>query len=258
MICSISASKLAGIGADGWRKAFWLFGALGIVWALVMILFLKDTPNVGKKGEVSVKQALSAFFSKPTALWMMAALGCYFFATYGVKIWTPVFMMRAFPEMPHATAVFHGVFWFYVGAFVGVTLSGRFSDKLKPTRPYVRFEVELFGILLCVPFILVIAGTGSLVLMIIALCCFGFATGVYDSNLYAALLDVIDPKYRAMATGIFGCGGCIIGALGPLVMGMLSDAFSIRTAFASLAIFALLGAACIAVARFRTVKKDLV
>ena len=258
VICSISASRIAGTSANGWRTAFWIFGSIGILWAVVMALFLKDTPNVGKKGEVSVREALTAFFSKPTALWMMAALGCYFFANYGVKIWTPVFMMRAFPDMPHATAVFHGVFWFYVGAFIGVTLSGRFSDRLKPRRPYIRFEVELAGLLLSIPFILIIAGTGSLPLMIVALCCFGFASGVYDSNLYAALLDVIDPKYRALATGIFGCGGCIIGALGPLVMGLLSDAFSIRAAFASLAVFALLGAACITVARLRTVKKDLV
>ena len=258
VVCSITASHLAAGHADGWRKAFWVFGCIALLWTLIMVLFLKDTPNVGKKGEVSVGSALKAFFSKPTALWMMAALGCYFFATYGVKIWTPVFMMRAFPDMAPATAVFHAVFWFYVGAFVGVSLSGRVSDKLKPSRPFIRFEVELAGILLCIPFILIIALTNALWLMIAALLLFGFATGVYDSNLYAALLEVIDPKYRALATGIFGCGGCIIGALGPLVMGILSDAFSIRVAFAFLAVFALLGAVCISVARFTTVRKDMV
>ena len=258
VVCSVSASHLAAGTADGWRKAFMIFGLLGILWTLVMVLFLKDTPNVGKKGDVSVGAALKAFFSKPTALWMMAALGCYFFATYGVKIWAPVFMMRAFPEMSHASAVFHGFFWFYLGAFIGVTISGRLSDKLKPTRPFIRFEVELAGLLMCIPFILVIAGTPALPVMIVALALFGFATGVYDSNLYAALLDVIDPKYRALATGIFGCGGCIIGALGPIVMGALSDAFSINTAFASLSAFAAVGAACICVARFVTVKKDII
>ena len=258
VVCSISASKLATGRPDGWRHAFWLFGALAIVWTVIMILFLKDTPNVGKRGETTISGALKAFFTKPTALWMMAALGCYFFATYGVKIWTPVFMMRAFPDMPSSTAVFHAVFWFYVGAFVGVTISGRLSDKMKKERPYIRFEVELAGILLCIPFILIIAFTGNLIVMVGALLLFGFATGVYDSNLYAALLEVIDPKYRAMATGIFGCGGCIIGALGPVVMGLLSDAFSIRVAFASLALFAMLGSAFILIARIKNVKKDMV
>ena len=93
--------------------------------------------------------------------------------------------------------------------------------------------------------------------MIASLAMFGFATGVYDSNLYAAMLEVIDPKYRAMATGIFGCGGCIVGALGPVVMGLLSDSFSIRIAFASLSVFAIIGGACITVARFVTVQKDI-
>ena len=258
VICAITASHLSGLGVNGWRTAFKVFGVIGILWALVLALLLKDTPNVGKKGEVSVKEALKAFFSKPTALWLMAALGCYFFANYGVKLWTPVFIMRAFPDMAHSTAVFHGFFWFYLGAFAGVTFSGRLSDRLKPKRPFIRFEVEIDGLLLSIPFLRVISGTSMLWVMIVALALFGFTSGVYDSNLYAALLDVIDPKYRAMATGIFGCGGCIIGALGPVVMGILSDAFSIRAAFASLAIFSLIGGVFICIARFLTAKKDLV
>lgn len=258
VVCSVVASRLAGVGEGGWRKAFWIFGAIALAWTMVMALCLKDTPNVGSRSEVSAGDALKAFVTKPTALLLMGALGCYFFATYGVKTWTPMFMMRAFPDMAPATAVFHGVFWFYLGAFVGVTISGRASDRLKPHRPFVRFEVELLGILLCIPFILVMAATSVLPLMIAALALFGFATGIYDSNLYAALLEVIDPKYRAMATGIFGCGGCIIGALGPVVMGLLSDAFSLRLAYASLALFALLGGAFICFARFMTVKKDMV
>lgn len=258
VICSIIAGRLAAAGEGGWRMAFWIFGAIAILWALVMIVFMKDTPNVGKKDEVSVKDALRAFVSKPTALLLMGALGCYFFATYGVKTWAPMFMMRVFPEMAPSTAVFHAVFWFYAGAFVGVTISGRLSDSLKPRRLFVRFEVELAGLLLCVPFILIIAATGQLWIMVAALALFGFATGVYDSNLYAALLEVIDPKYRAMATGIFGCGGCIIGALGPLVMGLLSDAFSIRIAFAVLSVFALAGAGLVLWVRLRTARKDMV
>ena len=258
VVCSLAASRLAGTSAYGWRKAFWLFGALGVLWTLVMVIFLKDTPNVGNREEVSVKKALAAFFSKPTALWMMAALGFYFFALYGVKLWIPMFMMRAFPEMSPFAAVFHGVFWFYLGAFIGVTIAGRVSDRLKPKHKEIRFDVELFGILLCIPFILIMSRATGLGLMIVTILLFGMATGVYDSNLYAAMLEVIDPKYRAMATGIFGSGGCIFGALGPLVMGILSDALSIRTAFASLALFALAGAACIVIAKIFTVKKDMI
>ena len=258
VICSVLAGVMAELGGGGWRKAFWIFGAIAIAWAVVIMVFLKDTPNVGKPSEVSIGGAVKSFFSKSTALLLMGALGCYFFATYGVKTWAPMFMIRIFPDMAPSAAVFHAVFWFYAGAFAGVTLSGRLSDKLRPRIKTIRFDVELCGILLCIPFILIIALTGNLPVMIGALLLFGFATGVYDSNLYAALLEVIDSKYRALATGILGGGGCIIGMLGPLVMGLLSDAFSIRVAFGSLAFFALAGAAFISVARFRTVKNDMV
>lgn len=261
VVCSVVSSFFASASDGGWHKAFWIFGGIAVAWTVVMVLFLKDTPQPQtENGEsrASIREALNAFVSKPTALILMGALGCYFFATYGFKTWVPMFMMRAFPDMPATTAVFHAVFWFYLGAFVGVTLGGRLSDKLKPKRIGIRFETELVGILLCVPFILLMAWAKSLPLMIVSVSLFGLATGVYDSNLYASLLEVINPRYRAAATGIFGCGGCIVGALGPAVMGLLNEAFSIRASFASLALFALLGAGLIMIARFCTFKKDIV
>lgn len=261
VVCSVASSFFASNGGSGWHTAFWIFGGIAAVWTLVMILFLKDTPQPqvqGSEDRASVREAFIAFVSKPTALILMGALGCYFFATYGFKTWVPMFMMRAFPEMPATTAVFHAVFWFYLGAFIGVTLAGRVSDKLRPKRTGVRFETVFVGIMLCIPFILLMAWARSLPLMIFSVTLFGFATGVYDSNLYASLLEVINPRYRAAATGIFGCGGCIVGALGPAVMGLLNEAFSIRASFASLALFALLGAGLIMIARFCTFKKDIV
>lgn len=259
VVCSVVSGYLAQLGPGGWRYAFWIFGAIAIVWAAVILFTLKDTPQ-HKSGEPvglnSVGIALKAFIEKPSSLILMLALGCYFFVTYAFKAWAPIFMIRAFPEMDTAQAVFHGVFWFYLGAFVGVTIGGRVSDALKARRPGVRFEVELVGLAMCIPFILMMAYAQGLVWMIVAILLFGFATGVYDSNLYAALFDVINPRFRAVATGLFGCGGCIVGAFGPTVMGFLNDAFSPRISMASLAIFAIVGALAILCARVFTFNKD--
>ena len=85
---------------------------------------------------------------------------------------------------------------------------------------------------------------------------FGFATGIYDSNLYASLLEVVKPRYRAAAVGIFGCGGCILGALGPGMLGWMSANFSMRTGFASLAVSAAIGAVVILLARCMTFERD--
>lgn len=259
VVCSVISGHLANANESGWRLSFWIFGGIALVWALVVMFALKDSPRLsggGEEGLKSVGEAFKSFVEKPSSLILMAALGCYFFATYGFKAWAPMFMMRSFPDIDPAKAVFHAVFWFYLGAFVGVNLGGRISDVLKAQRPAVRFEVELAGMLLCIPFILLMALTENLALMIIAILMFGFATGVYDSNLYAALFDVVNPRYRAVATGLFGCGGCIVGAFGPAVMGFLNDTFSARISMASLAVFAIVGAACILYARIARFEKD--
>ena len=259
VVCSVVSGYLAQLGEGGWRYAFWIFGAIAVLWAVVIAIFLKDTPQASsdkKVGLDSVKEALQAFLKKPSSLILMAGLGCYFFVTYAFKAWAPIFMIRSFPEMETTQAVFHGVFWFYLGAFFGVTLGGRLSDALKIRRPGIRFEVEFVGLALCIPFILMMALVHSLPLMILTILMFGFATGVYDSNIYAALFDVINPRFRAVGTGLFGCGGCIVGAFGPTVMGFLNDAFTPRLSMASLAIFAIVGSLAILCARVFTFNKD--
>ena len=259
VVCSVVSGYLAQLGEGGWRYAFWIFGAIAVLWAVVIAIFLKDTPQASSDNKVgldSVKEALQAFLKKPSSLILMAGLGCYFFVTYAFKAWAPIFMIRSFPEMETTQAVFHGVFWFYLGAFFGVTLGGRLSDALKIRRPGIRFEVEFVGLALCIPFILIMAFVHSLPLMILTILMFGFATGVYDSNIYAALFDVINPRFRAVGTGLFGCGGCIVGAFGPTVMGFLNDAFTPRLSMASLAIFAIVGSLAILCARVFTFNKD--
>ena len=84
----------------------------------------------------------------------------------------------------------------------------------------------------------------------------GFATGVYDSNIYASLFEVVKPRYRAAAVGVFGCGGSVIGASGPAVLGWMNAHFTMSAGLASLSAFALAGAASICVARLFFFERD--
>lgn len=264
IICCVAAGCLADLGPGGWKTAFMLFGGIGVAWAIVASLTLRDTPQsvpsaLSRAGadKPTLREAFAAFFSKRTALLLMLALGCYFYLAYGYKQWSPKLLMTTF-ALSKTSAAFHSSFWFYLGAMAGVFLGGRASDRLKARRIAVRLEVEIVAILLTIPFLLMTAWANSLPLMIAAIFAFGFATGVYDSNLYAALMDVVNPRYRAVATGLFGCGGCIFGAFGPGVMGFMNDHFSMRTSFASLAVFALLGAGLVLFAKTCTFEKDKV
>ena len=118
--------------------------------------------------------------------------------------------------------------------------------------------MNILGLVLAIPLLLGMAYAPSFLVCVATSGVFGFATGIYDSNLYASLLEVVKPRYRAAAVGIFGCGGCVLGALGPGMLGWMSANFSMRVGFTSLAVSALVGATVILFARAVTFKKDCV
>lgn len=245
VVCSAVSGWLSGLGTGGWRWAFGLFGAFGILWAFALAFLLRDTPQPvasTQEDKPSVREAVCAFFGQPAAILLTLGLGFYVYATYGFKMWCPMFLLRTFPGMTPSGAAFHAVFWYYLGAMVGVMLAGRLSDRLLPRRPCVRLEANVTGLLLMIPFVLLTAFAPGGAMACLAIFGFGFATGVYDSNLYAALLDVVNPRYRAAAVGIFGCGGNVLGALGPGMLGWLNGRLGMRASLASLAAFALVGA----------------
>ena len=257
VVCSCVSGWLSGLGTGGWRKAFFLFGAISAAWAFALAFLLRDTPQAQGTGEkANVREALGAVVRKPSAMLLMAGLGFYFYAKYGFNTWIINYLQREFPSMTVAGASFHGVFWFYLGAVVGVFAGGRVSDRIAASRPQVRFDVNTAGLALCVPGLLLSAFAPTAALCIAGTALFGFATGVYDSNIYASLFEVVKPRYRAAAVGVFGCGGSVIGASGPAVLGWMNSHFSMSAGIASLSAFALAGAAVIGVARVFFFERD--
>ena len=262
VVCSCVSGWLSGLGAGGWRKAFFLLGASSAAWAFALAFLLRDTPQVQGTGDgereerASVREALGAVVRKPSALLLMAGLGFYFYAKYGFNTWIVAYLLRTFPSLTPAAAAFHAVFWFYLGAVIGVFAGGRISDRFAASRPQVRFDVNVAGLALCVPGLLVSAFAPAAVLCIAGSALFGFATGVYDSNIYASLFEVVKPRYRAAAVGVFGCGGSVIGASGPAVLGWMNAHFSMSAGIASLSAFALMGAVVILAARVFFFERD--
>jgi fucose permease len=149
------------------------------------------------------------------------------------------------------SAALHAVLWHYLGAFVGVTLGGRISDRLVARRPSIRMETNIAGLALAVPFIVWMAYAPSLWVCGVAMALFGVFRGVYDSNLMAALFDIIPPRYHASGAGIMLSCAFVFGSTSPVVLGILKDRFSSTVGLASLAGFYLVGAAIIFAARYR-------
>jgi len=265
--CSAASGWFAESGAEGWRLPFKFFGGIGILWAVVMVFGLRGgshkehkdhkdfassasfaAENSPVQNKPSLKEAFKVFVGNPSALLLAAGLGMMIYVDVGFKTWMPSHLSESF-GVAKGSAALNAVLWHYIGAFVGVTLGARVSDRLVARRPSVRMETNIAGLALAVPFIVWMAYAPSLLSCGVAMALFGVFRGVYDSNLMASLFDIIPQKYHASGAGIMLSCAFVFGSTSPVVLGIVKDTFSSTAALASLAAFYLAGAALVAVAR---------
>ncbi|MBN1183650.1 MAG: MFS transporter [Bacteroidales bacterium] len=260
----IGSGYLTGYIADsfGWRIAFYLFGGFGIILAAVFYFRVKDskvlldaviTPGAKK----SVTEVLKVFFTKPTAILLALAFAGMQFAGVGFLTWMPTFLHEKF-NFSLARAGFDSTFYHHVAAFIGVILGARIADKLAQKYFGTRGFVQMVGLAIGAPFIYMIGKSNSIMIIYLALAIFGFCRGIYDSNIFAALYDVIEIPYRATATGIMLMFAFIIGSASPYILGVLKPVFGLSNGLKFLSIGYLFAAVCIFIALVFFYKSDRV
>ena len=243
---SLASGWLAGLGQGAWRYPFWVFGGFGLALFVVFALFLRDTKPVpaapGAVQKPSMAEAFKAFAVKPSAWLLMVAFGFQVFTNFGFTVWTPVYLRETFfaDKAMAATeagfwTMFHSVIWHYAGCVIGIMLASRFSDRLAATWKPARLATNFVGLLAGAPCIYLAYTSNSLNLCAAGLFLFGLAHGVYDSNMFASLYDVIKPRYRASSTGFMCCGAFLVGAVAPKLIGAMMDAgITVKNCLASL------------------------
>ena len=263
--CGGFAGWLAGRGGDSWRTPFWVLGGIGLVWAVVLAVFLRDTkPAVSSSAseKPSIGEALKSVFSKPTALCVTIALAAMIYVDIGFKNWMPTHLQTEFLEFNpflRQWAGFHAVFWHYLGAALGVVAGSRIGDRFVKMRPGIRLEIGIAGLTFAVPFIVWMAMTPSFVACCIAMFAFGIFRGIYDSNFMASFFDVVNPRYHASGVGVMMCIAFLFGSLSSTVLPFIAKLTggNMSVSMSSLGGFYLAGAAVILLARVFYLHRDL-
>lgn len=244
----VASGFIAGyIGENyGWRMSFLSFGVIGVIWAFVVLWGIQDTPmpeeETNKHDEkISFMEILKAVFSRKTVYFLSLAFGCMCFVNVGYLTWMPTFLHEKF-NMSLSSAGLHSTLYHFLFAFFGVMIGARISDKLALKRKQIRMEIEILGLLLGAPFIYWIGFASDKLWCYVAMGLFGIFRGIYDSNLFAALFDVIEPRHRASSMGIMLAFAFIIGALAPVILGQIKTTAGLEAGFVLLAGAYLLGA----------------
>lgn len=242
----------------GWRSAFYVFGGIGIVHAIVMIFLLKDkkekpetdaaeseekhaapdenvVPVEKTEEKPGIWESLAVFFKTPTALLLTFGFAGLIFVLTGYLTWMPTYLYENF-DMSLTQAGFHSMFYTHLFAFFGVLIAGGLSDKLAAIKPGYRMAMQGAGLLFAVPFILMMGHSQSLWVVFAGLAGFGFARAFFDANTYTVLYDVIPEKYHSTASGIMIMIGFGIGALAPVVLGAVKGWMGLSFGFTSLSV----------------------
>jgi MFS family permease len=252
---SIAGGGLAGFIGQfyGWRLGFRLFGATGCVVALVLLVLLRESPR-GMSDSDALRvptagrwmEGLREIASNLAArLLIFVFMGANFVAMI-FTVWMPTFLYRKF-HMSLSMSGLNGTAYLQVASIMGVFLGGVLADALVKkqrgsTNP--RMLVQSLGLFCGVPFLFLSGWAPSVALVMAAMVGFGLSKGVYDSNLWAALYDVVPIERRGVSVGLTNSIGWLGGALAQLSIGFASARFGLSASIsATAAIYLCIGAA---------------
>ena len=232
---TIAGGSVAGAMAQsmGWRSSFYLFGSLGAVLGLVLIVWLKE-PARGTPGTSTPLRStgVTAILKMPMVLILMAVfVGANFVASI-VLTWMPSFLYTKF-GMSLAAAGFSSTAYLQIASVVGVITGGVLADRLAQRHRAGRMITQALGLLAAVPFVVVTGWTLSVPALVVALAGFGYFKGFYDANIWASLHDVVPVERRATAVGLMNAVGWIGGGIAPVAIAVASQRYGMSASISA-------------------------
>ena len=252
----------------GWRSSFIVFGGLGVVLGFVLTRFLVE-PERGaadkedfqvrshQEHKMTIPEFLTVIWTTPTVLLCMGAFMLDNFVGMVLLSWMPAFLYEKF-HLSLAVAGLTATLFIQLASMVGSPLGGWMADTLRRRFPGGRIAVQLIGVLGAAPFVIWCGQTLSVASLIAALTCWGFFKGLYDSNIFASVLDVIRPEARGTAVGFMNMIGWLVGAgTAPVVIGYIAQRSSLSYAISVASIALVAAAALLLAAILFTVGRDV-
>ena len=226
----ILAGWLAGLIADklGWQYSFLIFGAVGVIWGVIMAIRLKDKKDdneeaaAKEENKVGILDGFKVVFTTPTALMLTIGFSGLIFVITGFMTWVPAFLQEEFGQN-QAAAGFNSMFWTYLAAFIGVLLAGSLSDKFAAKTNKARMLLQAFGLIAGAVFLFVMGGSRTLWVLYLSFAGWGFFRAFFDANTYTVLYDVTPARLHASCSSAMITTGFAVGALAPVILGAMKQ-----------------------------------
>ena len=218
----------------GWRSAFFVLGAIGLLVAPLMFFAVRE-PSRGRYdtadlsgGHPSPLVVLKSFFSRPNLIMTALSAGLSAFVGYAVQSWAPAFLIREKGLSMQDISIYYSL-TLGVGLGIGTFFGGYVVDRMTRRNPAAYAIVPGVAMLFCIPLLVgfVYATSWHIALLMLAgLCIFG---SVYFAPSVAFVQNSVAANERAVASSILLFSLNLIGlGAGPLFVGAISDHLEAR------------------------------
>lgn len=213
--------------ALSWRMTFHWFGLIGVLYAAVLMLCLKEKrvrPSAGaaKAPAAGLWKSFGLLLSN-IAFWVIL----FFFAStslpgWATKNWLPtLFSQHLDGGMAVAGPV--ATITIALSSFIGVMVGGPLSDRWVKRNLRGRIYTSAIGLGMMIP-ALVLMGLGhGLWTAILSGLLFGLGYGMFDTNNMPILCQFVPSRLRATAYGLMNMVGVAMGALCTQLLGRIPN-----------------------------------
>jgi MFS family permease len=220
----------------GWRAAFWIAGAPGLLLAL-LVLVVKDPPRGLHDAAVEAiapkhwTDAYRDLFRNRSFLLAAFGYGAYTFALGGLGFWMPAFLERV-RGMPRSEAtVTFGVIALVTG-FVGTFAGGWLGDLFLPRSKQSYLWVSGIATLIAAPATYIAVSNPHRAVYLPAIAIAEVFIFMCTGPINSAIINVVKPAERATAVGLSVLVMHLVGDIpSPPLIGLVSDHTSLERAF---------------------------
>ncbi|MGH9626776.1 MAG: MFS transporter, partial [Bryobacteraceae bacterium] len=217
--------SLSGFIAEAfhWRVSFFLFGGLGLCFALPLAYFFRTLPGSfsagGSRKEPASFASVPSLFRIPS---LCIAISFVTVAAFGLSLvhtWLPTFIYDKF-RLGLAGAGFEASVYPQVGQGLGLLIGGWLADVLARRTKAARFLVVMIGFYAIAPYIFLLGQSDTLAATRAAALGFGLFAGFIAVNQALASFEVVPASLRATTVGLLNLVGCCVAGFAPFMGGL--------------------------------------
>jgi len=222
---------LGGFIADsayGWRAAFNGFGLAGVLYAFVLIAFLRAPEKpMGSEGQTS--RSLTPWTAVKSLLCLGSFLLLVLYFTlpalpgWLMKNWLPSILADTF-HLGQGKAGINATLWITLASLAGVLAGGVLADRWMRSTSRGRIYTSALGMTLMIPALFGVGYAPTLGVAIGFLILFGLGWGFFDCNNMPILCQIVRPELRATGYGVMNLVSITAGGLFTAKIGALRDA----------------------------------